>query len=67
MVLKTMNPAPLAKATGLGNVVSWQATDIRANTTSLADFQVNFVARRTGLAPGSARLVAELIFDRRTA
>ena len=67
MASKKLNPAPLAKAAGFGNVVSWQAIDTRLNTPSIADLQAAFIARRTRLAPEVARLIAEFYFDRRAA
>ena len=62
MASKTKNPAPLAKATGLGNVAHSHALNARVLTPSLAVVQTNFVARRSRLSPIVARVVAELFF-----
>ena len=63
MASQTKNPAPLAKATGLG-VSCWLACDNRGDTLLIPDFQATFVRRRTRLRPGIAAVVAELHFGR---
>jgi hypothetical protein len=65
MIHEQRNPAPLAKATGLG-IVHWQGND-RDIALPLCEIQTNFIARRTSLSAVRARLVAELCFDRRAA
>ena len=59
---RKVNPAPLAKATGLGNVVHGQAIDPRADTAHLAHLQADWLRRRTRLSAATARLIAELAF-----
>ena len=62
MTSKTVNPAPLAKATGLGFVSCSAASDIHEIAKHLASVQTNFVARRTRLSPDLARVVAAHVF-----
>lgn len=62
MVAKTKNPAPLAKAAGLG-IVHWQGND-RDIALPLSEIQTNFIVRRMPLSPALAQVVVELAFGR---
>lgn len=62
MVLKRANPAPLAKATGLGKVFAVEAIDDRETTAPLAGVQQQFIRRRVPIAPALIATIAALAF-----
>lgn len=63
MAFKAANPAPLAKAAGLGIVVHGEAIDVRNNTLlTLAQQQSCWLERRFRLTPSHAATVASLAF-----
>lgn len=60
------NPALLAAAAGLGNVVHSQASDVRELPESLRKIQYEHFRRRTRLQPALARTIVDLSFARCT-
>lgn len=51
-----------ANGGALGNVPSWTASDTRISTPSNFDLQATMLARRFGLPPARARIVAGLAY-----
>ncbi len=62
MTLNSKRPATLAGANGPRNSISGKSGCFE-NTETLTLVQAKWIARRAGIAPDLARLVASLAFD----
>lgn len=67
MFIKTLNPAQRGASAGLGKITCLAAGDVFDHTVDFPRIQAFFVARRYGVPPCRARLIAALAFDGRRA